>query len=855
MNARLCFPAKILPRAPSKWPSPPHRNLSFPKLPKHPNFEPLKDRLIRNLDSGRLDSALSTLNLMTQQGIPADLVTFSNLLKSCIRFRDFDRGKLVHSLLLQSHLELDSIVLNSLISLYSKCGDCETARGIFESMGAKRDLVSWSAMISCFAHNNRESEAISLFFAMLESGLFPNQFCFSSVIQACSNMDYAWIGRVIFGSVLKTGFFESDVCVGCALIDMFARSEDLQYARSVFERMIERNVVVWTLMITRLTQCGSAKDAVDLFIEMEVSGFIPDQFALSSAISACTELGIIQLGQQLHSHAIRAGLISDASVGCSLVNMYVKCAVDGSVDASRRVFDQMLMHDVMSWTAIITGYVQSGGRDKEAIELFCTMKQEGVQPNQFTFSSVLKACANLSDADLGEQVYAQVVKSGLASVNCVGNSFVAMYTHSGRMEDARKIFDLLLEKNLISYNIMVDGYTKNLDSEEAFELLQQIEDAGVGPCGFTFASLLSAAASIGALGKGQQLHARLLKERFQTDQRINNALVSMYSRCGSIEDASQAFNQMASRNVISWTSMITGFAKHGCAVKALELFREMLAAGLKPNDITYIAVLSACSHAGLVEEGWNYFHSMYDGHGIVPRMEHYACMVDILSRSGFLKEAYEFINSMPIKPDALVWRTLLGACRIHGNTDLGGLAAKCIIELEPRDPAAYVQLSNLYAATGRWDDVADIRRRMKERKLTKEAGYSWIEVDNHVYKFYVGDTSHPQAPEIFAKLDQLAGEIKGVGYVPDTNFVLHDVEEEQKEQYLFQHSEKIAVAFGLISTSAPKPIRIFKNLRVCGDCHKAIKLISLVSEREIVVRDSNRFHHIKNGICSCGDYW
>ncbi|KAL6013515.1 hypothetical protein ACLOJK_004013 [Asimina triloba] len=283
---------------------------------------------------------------------------------------------------------------------------------------------------------------------------------------------------------------------------MFARSEDLQYVRSVFERMIERNVVVWTLMITRLTQCGSAKDAVDLFIEMEVSGFIPDQFALSSAISACTELGIIQPGQQLHSHAILAGLISVASVGCSPVNMYVNCAVDGSVDASMRVFDQMLMHDVMSWTAIITGYVQSGGRDKEAIELFCSMKQEGVQPNQFTFSSVLKACANLSDADLGDQVYAQVVKSGLASVNCVGNSFVAMYTHSGRMEDARKIFDLLLEKNLISYNIMVDGYTKNLDSEEAFELLQQIEDAGVGPCAFTFASLLSAAARIGALGKG-----------------------------------------------------------------------------------------------------------------------------------------------------------------------------------------------------------------------------------------------------------------------------------------------------------------------------------------------------------------
>lgn len=792
---------------------------------------------------------------MTQQGIQPDLTTYSVLLKSCIRSHNFDRGKRLHAQLLESGLELDNVVLNSLISLYSKCGDWESANSIFELMGCRKDLVSWSAMISCCAHNGREFEAVATFVRMIELGECPNQFCFASVIRACSNAENAWIGRVVFGSVIKTGFLVSDVCVGCGLIDMFAKIGDLVSARKVFDVMPERNVVAWTLMVTRYAQGGFARDAISLFLDMELTGLEPDQFSLSSVISACAELRCIELGWQLHSRAIRAGLDSDVCVGCSLVDMYVKCSAEGSMENSRKVFDRMPEHNVMSWTAIITGYVQSGGQDEEAIRLFCEMKMGKVQPNPFTFSSVLKACANLSDSFMGEQVYALVVKSGFASVNCVGNSFVSMYTRSGRMEEAQKAFNILFEKNLISYNIMVDGYAKNTHSEEAFELYHQIEDMGIGVCGFTFASLLSAAASIGALGKGQQIHARLMKSGFEWDQCVTNALISMYARSGNIDDASKVFNEVSDRNVISWTSMITGFAKHGYARKALELFHQMALAGIKPNEVTYVAVLSACSHVGFVEEGWKHFYSMSSDHGIVPRIEHYACMVDVLARSGFLKEAYEFINSMPFKPDALVWRTLLGACQVHGNVELGSLAAKRILELEPNDPAAYVLLSNLYAATGQWQNATEVRKSMKEKKLTKESGCSWVEINGNVHKFFVGDTSHPQAREIFDKLDQLACEIKGMGYVPDTNFVLHDVEEEQKEKYLFQHSEKIAVTFGLIRTSRPRPIRIFKNLRVCGDCHTAIKFISLTEGREIILRDSNRFHHIKDGTCSCGDYW
>ncbi|KAK9147281.1 hypothetical protein Scep_006038 [Stephania cephalantha] len=835
-NLSLCSPAKTFP-FPAKSSSPKNKKQSntTTTISSH---QPLK---IPNADPPK-----------------SDLITYSILLKSCIRSRDFDRGKQVHSLLIESGVEFDSVLSNSLISLYSKCGDWRKARSVFDEMPERnRDLVSWSAMISCFANNNRAFDAIVTFYKFLELGFPPNEYCFTGAIRACSNAEYAWIGVVVFGLVIKTGYFNADVCVGCELIEMFVKGfGDLVSARKVFDEMPERNVVVWTLMITRYAQSGFAKDAVELYIEMGLSEFAPDRFTLSSVISGSAELGCYQLGQQLNCQVIKSGLALDVCVGCSLVDMYAKCAADGSMVQAKRVFDRMPDRNVMSWTAIIAGYVQRGGFDLEAIKLFCEMMVEGrVSPNHFTYSSVLKACASLSNDVIGEQIHSNVVKSGLASINCVGNSLISMYARSGRMEEARKAFDILFEKNLISYNTIVDGYAKNSNSEGAFELFHQIEDTGIGASSFTFASLLSGVASIGAIGKGEQVHGRLIKSGFESDRCIGNALISMYSRCGNIDAASQVFTDMEMRNVISWTSMITGLAKHGYAARALKMFREMVDAGIKPNEVTYIAVLSACSHVGMVAEGMEHFNSMNKEHGIVPRMEHYACVVDLLGRSSLLEEALEFINSMPLNADALVWRTLLGACRVHGNMKLGEIAAKHILEIDPHDPAAYILLSNLYASTDQWNNVGEIRKKMKERKLRKEAGCSWIEDENTMHKFYVGDTTHPRAREIFDELARLASEIKDLGYVPDIDFVLHDVEDEQREQYLFQHSEKIALAFSLITTPDSKPIRIFKNLRVCGDCHNAMKYISVSRKREIVVRDSNRFHHFKDGVCSCNDYW
>ncbi|PWA65720.1 tetratricopeptide repeat (TPR)-like superfamily protein [Artemisia annua] len=796
--------------------------------------------------------SIKTLKNQTLNAAPVQV------LKHCIRTRNLELGKLVHLKLNQSGTKLDTVTLNSLISLYSKCGDWFTAKTIFESMEDEvKDLVTWSAMISCFSHNGMESQALATFVEMLKHGECPNQYCFSAAIQACCSKEYARVGGTVFGFVIKTGYFESDVCVGCALIDLFTKGfGDLESAKKVFERMPERNSVTWTLMITRYGQLGCHEDGIVLFLRMLLGGFMPDRFTLSSVVSACAELGFVSVGQQLHSWVVKMGLCLDVYVGCSLLDMYAKCDSREPMEDARKVFERMRDHNVTTWTAMITGYVQSGGLDRTAIELYCKMITQGdVLPNHFTYSSLLKVCGSLSNLEAGRQIHNHAVKSGLVSVNCVGNSLISMYARSGSMEDAQKAFEILLEKNLISYNAIVDGYVKNTSSDDAFKMFNKVEETQTGVDSFTFASLLSAAASLGAVGKGEEMHARLVKAGLDSNQRVCNSLISMYSRCGDIEAAARVFDKMKERNVISWTSIITGYAKHGLAKSALEKFDQMLKAGVKPNEVTYIAVLSACSHVGMVDEGLKHFSSMYSEHKITPKMEHYACVVDLLGRSGSLEKAVDFIESMPLKADALVWRTLLGACQVHGNTELGKLCAEMITEQDPDDPSAYILLSNLYASKGQWEKVVKIRKTMKEKNLIKEAGCSWIEAENQSHKFYVGDTFHPRVHEIYKELDQLVTDIKKLGYVPDTDFVLHELDEKEKEQYLVQHSEKIAVAFGLISTSKNKPIRVFKNLRVCGDCHTAMKYISVARGREIVVRDSNRFHHFKNGLCSCNDYW
>lgn len=404
---------------------------------------------------------------------------------------------------------------------------------------------------------------------------------------------------------------------------------------------------------------------------------------------------------------------------------------------------------------------------------------------------------------------------------------------------------------------MIAAYVYHGHGGETLRLLHLMQLEGVKPNEITFTSVISACANVAALEQGNQVHASIIKNGYIFYDKLANALVDMYSKCGKLGYARQMFDKMPQRDVVSWTTILAAYGKQGHGKEVVKLFEQMQMAGIRPNHVTFLTVLSACSHAGLLEEGLHYFHSMsQDNHnGILPTAEHYACVVDLLGRAGCLVEAHDVISKIPFEPTADIWGSLLGASRIHNNIELGECAAGHLFELDPHNAGHYVVMANIYAAAGKWEGVAMVRKIMKDRGVKKVPGCSWIEVNKISHVFSTGDRSHPKSEEIYAVLETLGTEMKELGYVADTNFELHDVEQQHKEHALCHHSEKLAIAFGLITTPPGSPIRIIKNLRMCGDCHSATKFISKISGREVVVRDSNRFHSFEGGLCSCGDYW
>ncbi|XP_057844167.1 pentatricopeptide repeat-containing protein At2g03880, mitochondrial [Cryptomeria japonica] len=606
-------------------------------------------------------------------------------------------------------------------------------------------------------------------------------------------------------------------------------------------------------------------------------------FTYAFLLHACVKQKAFAEGKQLHSHMNDQGFVPNIMVQSALVTMYAKC---GDVAEARGIFDNMDEPDPCSWTSMIAAYCKCG-LPEEAFVLLNQMKKTGVKPSEYTFASVLPACSQLGALKEGIEIHSDIIRSGFQSDMYVQSALVDMYVKCGRMKDACRVFDRMPERDAVSWNSMIAGYAQNGhlnkavslfekmpeppdvitwnaviagyvqngDPEKALSLFDKMKRKGVKPDSTTFATILPACAKLAALELGTEIHQDIIQSGVDSDVVLESALVDMYAKCASLDKARKVFDRMPERNTFSWTSMVGGYAKNGQAKAALELFGQMQQSGVKPNYVTFVCVLSACCHVGLVEEGQKYFDSMIRDYHIMPEMHNYACMVDLFGRAGRLDEAYDFIKKMPIEPDVVLWRCLLGACRIHMNIMLAERVAEHLFKVDPSNDMPYMLLSNIYAAAGRWHDKENVQRLMKDRGVKRTPGCSWIEVQKYMHVFLVGDTTHPQTQEIYEKLAELSTEMKMAGFVPNTNFVLHDVEEEQKEMFLCYHSEKLAIAFGLINTPPGTTIRVIKNIRVCGDCHSGIKFISKIVAREIIVRDANRYHHFKDGQCSCGDYW
>ncbi|XP_010528137.2 PREDICTED: pentatricopeptide repeat-containing protein At3g26782, mitochondrial [Tarenaya hassleriana] len=656
---------------------------------------------------------------------------------------------------------------------------------------------------------------------------------------------------------------------GKALVSSLSRHfhtdsySDRQNLTTLFNKYVDKtNVFSWNSVIADLARSGDSVEALRAFDSMRKLSLSPNRSTFPCTIKACSSLLDLFSGKQTHQQAIVFGYQSDVFVSSALIDMYFKC---GEIRDARILFDEIPLRNIVSWTSMITGYVQNGNA-LGAISLFkefLTDEKEGCADDALSVDSVamvstISACSRVIAKGLTESVHGFVIKRGFDEDASVGNTLLDVYAKGGEggVVVAKKVFDEMAEKDNISYNSIIKVFAQNGLSSEAFEAFRKmVMDSDASFNSITLSTVLLAVSHSGTLRHGKSIHDQVIKTGLEDDVIVGTAIIDMYCKCGRVETARKAFDLMKVKNVRSWTALIAGYGMHGRASEALDVFYRMINAGVKPNYITFVSVLAACSHAGLLDEGSLWFNTMKDKFGVEPGLEHYGCMVDLLGRAGHLQKAWELIETMKMRPDSVIWSSLLGACRTHKNVELAEISANHLFELDPKNCGYYMLLSHIYADAGRWKDVERVRILMKDRGLVKPPGFSLIELKGEIHVFLVGDQEHPQSEGIYKFLKEMDRKLQEAGYVSNTASVCHDVDEEEKEMALRVHSEKLAVAFGIMNTVPGEMIHVIKNLRVCSDCHNVVKLISRIVDRQFVVRDSKRFHHFKDGFCSCGDYW
>ncbi|OVA04074.1 Pentatricopeptide repeat [Macleaya cordata] len=723
-----------------------------------------------------------------------------------------------------------------------------------------------------------QSQSKKLHCLVIKTLIPPDTFLSNNFITVYSKFNNLRYARKVFDQIPHPNLFSWNT-----ILSSYSKSGWLFEMQQVFDQMPNRDGVSWNTVISGYANYELGEDSVKVYkLMLKDCPVNLSRITFSTMLSLSSKQPSIALGMQIHGHIWKFGFVSYVFVGSPLMDFYSKArriydakrVFDemsernlvmyntmisgffrcGMLEDSKRLFHEMPERDSISWTAMVTGLTENG-LGREAVDLFRKMRLEGLPIDQFTFGSVLTACGGLLALEQGKQIHAYIIRTGYKDNIFVGSALVDMYSKSGSIKYAEKVFKRMAHRNIVSWTALIVGYGQNGLSEEAVRIFCEMQRNGVEPDDFTLGSVISSCANLATLEEGAQFHGQALVLGLISYITVSNALITLYGKCGSIEGSHQLFNEMRIKDGVSWTALVSGYAQFGKANEAIYLFEKMLRNGLKPDGVTFIGVLSACSRAGLVDKGYHYFDSMVKVHGIMPIPDHYTCMIDLLSRAGKLEEAKDFINKMPYNPDSFGWATLLSSCRFHNNLEIGKWAADSLHKLEPQNPASYVLLSIIYAANGKRDDVARLRRGMKDKGVKKEPGYSWIKYKNKVHVFSADDRSNPFLDQIYAELDKLYCRMIDIGYVPDMNCVHHDVEEAEKIKMLNHHSERLAIAFGLIFIPPGLPIRVNKNLRVCGDCHNATKFISKIVQREILVRDNVRFHLFKDGTCSCGDFW
>ncbi|KAJ7521308.1 hypothetical protein O6H91_19G047300 [Diphasiastrum complanatum] len=597
-----------------------------------PRFQPHpKSNDFLRLDQGLLNETTTT-----------SLATLASLLKRCGQAKALCEGKLVHNHIKKCNLEKNTFLGNWLVKMYGDCGSMEDAKSVFDNL-PNLNPHSWTMLVNAYAKNGFSRQALECFDRMQVHGFKPNDVSFVCALDACSSLGALEKGQEIHAAIVDCGY-EEKVIVGTALVDMYGKCGSLEDARHVFRQMRHRNVVSWSAMIAACSKNGHCKEALDLFEQMQSHGVKPDRVTFLSALDACAGLAALEKGKGIHKAITEAGYEGQMLVSTALINMYGKC---GSLEDARSLFIQMNYRDVVSWNAMIGACAQNG-HGKEALDLFDRMQSSGVRPDQVTFICALEACDSPDALEKGREIHAAICGRDFEGEVSLGTSLVDMYGKCGSVEDAWNVFDQMLDRNVVSWNAMITACNQNGQSKEALELISDMERCGFKPDQFTLVCGLEACSNLAFLKKGQEIHASIVKEQYEGDVVVGNALVNMYGKCGNLEDALSIFSQMPHRDVVSWNAMITACAQHGQGGKALDLFNAMQYEGFQPDIVTLLSVLAVCSHTGCVNVARQFLYSISHIHGITPKREHYVRLIDILSRAGHLHDAETLINNMSL---------------------------------------------------------------------------------------------------------------------------------------------------------------------------------------------------------------
>ncbi|KAE8673802.1 Pentatricopeptide repeat-containing protein [Hibiscus syriacus] len=787
---------------------------------------------------------------------------YSSLSKALSSASNSKKLHRIHSKIITLGFEKSSFFSGKLISKYAQFRDLTSSFSVFRQVSPSANVYQWNSFVRALTHNELFSTALGFYSHMRKMDVLPDKYTFPSVINSCAALVDIEMGQVVHQNVLKMDL-GSDLYIGNTLVDMYSGLGCLDEALKMFDGMPERNVVSWNSLISGYSANGYWVEALEVYNMARMAGIMPDSFTLSSVLPAwwrliearrifdemvvrdtvtwntlicgysqmelhkesiklfmlmvdkfkpdlltitsvlraCGHVGDLKFGKFIHEYMKKSGFQSDVTADNILIDMYAKC---GDLPALREVFDRIMCRDSVSWNSMINCYIQHVDYD-DAVKLAKTMK---VDLKVDSITCVMLLC--------------------FYSINLiVNNSMVDMYAKCGLLSDSVKIFENMKTHDRVTWNTIIAACVQSGDFTFGLRMINQMRTEGVMPDVATVLVILHMCYFFVSKRQGKEIHGCIFRFGFETDVPTGNALIETYSKCGSLKDSAQVFDHMKVRDVVTWTAMISAYGMYGEGRKALRAFEDMKAAGIIPDHVVFVAIIYACSHSGLVDEGLACFDQMQKDYNLEPRIEHYACVVDLLSRSQLISKAERFIKSMPLKPDASIWGSLLSACQSSGNTEVAERVAEHVLELKSNDTGYYVLASNVYASLGKWEQVRMIRKSIKARGLKKDPGCSWIEIKRRLYE----------------------------GYVADLRYVLHDVEEDEKRDLLCGHSERLAMAFGLLNTEPGTPLQIMKNLRVCGDCHTVTKYISMNMQRKILVRDANRFHLFKDGTCTCGDRW